>query len=333
MKVNDFIAKLKNADTARTRYVTGGIGQPLTKANRDRLIAQYPKNASRDLPVDSNCWAFDCIGVIKAILWGWSNTKYGSNGVPDTDETTFFNKYCTEQTTDFTQARDGWAVWTKGHIGVIIDADKHLAVECTPKWDNGVQITAVGNLGAVKGYNTRTWTKCAKISFVDYGTNKTETAAKKTNEEIAAEVLAGKWGNGNARKSALIKAGYDYATIQSLVNASAKKTTTTKKTNEEIVAEVIAGKWGNGAVRKSKLTKAGYDYATIQKLVDAKLKGNTETVKTVTANALNIRAGASTNNAVIGVVTKGTKLTLVSTKNGWGELKDNKGWVSLDWVK
>ena len=44
------------------------------------------------------------------------------------------------------------------------------------------------------------------------------TATKKSNEEIAKEVVAGKWGNGNARKTALTKAGYDYKTIQSLVN-------------------------------------------------------------------------------------------------------------------
>lgn len=46
----------------------------------------------------------------------------------------------------------------------------------------------------------------------------TSTTVKKSNEEIAKEVIAGKWGNGNARKTALTKAGYDYKTIQSLVN-------------------------------------------------------------------------------------------------------------------
>lgn len=46
----------------------------------------------------------------------------------------------------------------------------------------------------------------------------TSTTVKKRNEEIAKEVVAGKWGNGNARKTALTKAGYDYKTIQTLVN-------------------------------------------------------------------------------------------------------------------
>lgn len=46
----------------------------------------------------------------------------------------------------------------------------------------------------------------------------TSTTKKKSNEELAKEVVAGKWGNGNTRKTALTKAGYDYKTIQSLVN-------------------------------------------------------------------------------------------------------------------
>lgn len=46
----------------------------------------------------------------------------------------------------------------------------------------------------------------------------TSTTVKKSNKEIAKEVIAGKWGNGNARKTALTKAGYDYKIIQSLVN-------------------------------------------------------------------------------------------------------------------
>lgn len=46
----------------------------------------------------------------------------------------------------------------------------------------------------------------------------TSTTVKKSNKEIAKEVVAGKWGNGNARKTALTKAGYNYKIIQSLVN-------------------------------------------------------------------------------------------------------------------
>lgn len=42
---------------------------------------------------------------------------------------------------------------------------------------------------------------------------------KKSNDEIATEVINGNWGNGADRKNALTNAGYDYAVIQSIVNA------------------------------------------------------------------------------------------------------------------
>ncbi len=54
-----------------------------------------------------------------------------------------------------------------GHIGVYIG--NGLAVECTPIWKDGVQITAVGNIGRKAGYNTRTWTNHGKLKFIDYG--------------------------------------------------------------------------------------------------------------------------------------------------------------------
>ena len=44
------------------------------------------------------------------------------------------------------------------------------------------------------------------------------TPAKKTNTDIAKEVLAGKWGNGDSRKVNLEKAGYNYNAIQAEVN-------------------------------------------------------------------------------------------------------------------
>ena len=42
-------------------------------------------------------------------------------------------------------------------------------------------------------------------------------------EEIAKEVIAGKWGNGAQRKAALTKAGYDYTLVQQVVNKLVKK--------------------------------------------------------------------------------------------------------------
>lgn len=46
--------------------------------------------------------------------------------------------------------------------------------------------------------------------------------AKKSNEEIAKEVIKGLWGNGLERKQKLTANGYDYATIQAIVNSMLK---------------------------------------------------------------------------------------------------------------
>lgn len=46
---------------------------------------------------------------------------------------------------------------------------------------------------------------------------------KKSNLEIAKEVINGKWGNGAERKNKLTQAGYSYSAIQELVNELLRK--------------------------------------------------------------------------------------------------------------
>lgn len=41
----------------------------------------------------------------------------------------------------------------------------------------------------------------------------------KTNQQIAKEVIQGKWGNDEDRKRRLREAGYNYESVQSIVNA------------------------------------------------------------------------------------------------------------------
>lgn len=46
---------------------------------------------------------------------------------------------------------------------------------------------------------------------------------KKTTREIALEVIAGNWGNGVERKNRLTAAGYNYRTVQNMVNKILKE--------------------------------------------------------------------------------------------------------------
>ena len=92
------------------------------------------------------------------------------------------------------------------------------------------------------------------------------SAPKKSVAEIAKEVIAGQWGNGDDRKNRIKAAGYDYDTVQKEVNAQLG--VKPQKSVTEVAKEVIAGKWGNGETRKQKLKAAGYDYAAVQKKVN-----------------------------------------------------------------
>lgn len=101
------------------------------------------------------------------------------------------------------------------------------------------------------------------ICFTDYSKKK---PVEKNIDQLADEVLAGKWDNGAERERLLTAAGYDYNAVQKRVNEKLYK-----KTVDEIAVEVIAGLWGNGAERKEKLTEAGYDYSEVQKRVNEML--------------------------------------------------------------
>lgn len=85
---------------------------------------------------------------------------------------------------------------------------------------------------------------------------------KKSNDVVAAEVVKGEWGNGDARIKRLKQAGYNPAVIQVLVNKILR--VQPKKSVTVMAREVIAGKWGNGDARKQKLKAAGYDYNRVQ---------------------------------------------------------------------
>lgn len=102
------------------------------------------------------------------------------------------------------------------------------------------------------------------ICFFDYAKSAPE---KKTVDELADEVIAGKWDNGAERERLLTAAGYDYNAVQKRVNEKLYK-----KTVDEIAVEVISGLWGNGAERKERLNEAGYDYSEVQRKVNEILK-------------------------------------------------------------
>ena len=111
------------------------------------------------------------------------------------------------------------------------------------------------------------------VSNTSTNSGNTSTKPSKTVDELAREVIAGKWGNGADRKNRLTEAGYNYSEVQARVDEIlAPAPAPAKKSVDEIAKEVIRGEWGNGADRKKRLTDAGYDYAEVQARVNEYFK-------------------------------------------------------------
>ena len=100
----------------------------------------------------------------------------------------------------------------------------------------------------------------------------TPVPMRKTNDEIAAEVMRGAWGNNDDRKARLKAAGYDYDAIQAIVNK-----VYVRRPDDVVATEVIAGKWGIGEDRRTRLESQGYNYNAIQTIVNKKLNAPTST--------------------------------------------------------
>lgn len=162
----------------KTLYILGCFGAPMNAKNRKRYSTnlsynQQPDRAAKIQAAGEDTFGFDCVCMIKGLLWGWNGDKskvyggaiYASNGVPDLGADTMF-EHCADISTDFSCLEAGEAVWRSGHIGIYIGDG--LAVEATPLWDDGVQITAVANMGKKDGYHVRQWTKHGKLPYVSY---------------------------------------------------------------------------------------------------------------------------------------------------------------------
>lgn len=98
--------------------------------------------------------------------------------------------------------------------------------------------------------------------------------AKKSVDQIAAEVIAGDWGNGVDRSRRLMAAGYSPTEVQNAVNRrlGTSKPVAVRPSIGLLADQVIKGQWGSGLDRQRRLIAAGYDFAAVQAEVNRRLK-------------------------------------------------------------
>ena len=91
-------------------------------------------------------------------------------------------------------------------------------------WDNVVRNGRIRITNAVSRVGVAGQVTCwINIDDVSLSASATTTTSKpqpvlKSVDEVAREVIAGKWGNGADRKARLTQAGYDYSAVQARVN-------------------------------------------------------------------------------------------------------------------
>lgn len=166
--------------------------------------------------------------------------------------------------------------WFRNYLQVSTIASYGYSIWCAKYSTNKPNITSnydiwqYSSTGRINGINGN-----VDMNYMYNNIIGSQPTNEKTIDELAKEVIAGKYGNGEVRKKAL---GDKYNQVQERVNQLLKQP---KKSVEEIAKEVIAGKWGNGNDRKNRLTNAGYNYNEVQNKVNSLLGSNNKVYYTI----------------------------------------------------
>lgn len=187
----DAIVREKHASAIEAACANNNIGYGQGDRNTLNTLA---KTVGYDLSRVGKCNC-DCSSLqhVAAVASGASGVTYGNNGWTTTTMKSALQKAGYKIITD------------RGYL-----ADKEYCVR------GAIYVKAGSHTvcGLDKG-------ECYKKTLNRAGISQT-VAALKSVEQVAREVIAGKWGNGSDRKKRLEAAGYNYAQVQAAVNKICK---------------------------------------------------------------------------------------------------------------
>ena len=183
MTNQDFVKTLKDIAASKTVYMWGTFGSPVTETIIHQKVAQYPNRYSSGRQshlhslIGKGYFAFDCVGLIKGVLWGWNGdigksnggAVYTSNGVPDTTASGIMNACKNVSTNISADMPVGSALYATDHIGIYAGDGK--VIECT-----------LGDLGdgvVITSLSARNWLKHGLLPYIDYVTDAPERKAEK----------------------------------------------------------------------------------------------------------------------------------------------------------
>ena len=178
------------------------------------------------------------------------------------------------------------------HIGIVTQTGSSSFVVTEGNTSGGKVATRTMQVNGryIRGFIAPDYAAIAKaLGGETIPTENDPDTTTKSIEEIAKEVIAGKWGNGSERRTRLQAAGYAYSTVQDKVN--------------ELMAAASGGSSTPAAPAKPAEEPA-------KKVMYAeKFDRGIAGAYTVNATAgLNIRYGPGTGYGIIKAISKGTKV-------------------------
>lgn len=219
---------IRIAKNYKTSYMLGAFGFQATNKNIKRLLNQCPENYSWLAKAENADWLFDCSGLVKAIYWNWNGSddvyggaKYCSNGLNDLNDEGL-KSMCSDVSSNFSNIQVGELLFTSGHVGIYVG--NGMAVEATPSWNGGVQISAVGNIGTVAGLPTRNWKCHGKFKLISYSvSNSTSTPQQQVNykQAVPAQYFSAGYAGtytvtSNVGVNVRTNAGTEYSIIKAI---------------------------------------------------------------------------------------------------------------------
>lgn len=155
------------------------------------------------------------------IAWNWNNTKHQDRNLPDG---CFVPIWWTGGTGNY------------GHVAVAKRTGNRIQIWSSPyrhkpyfDYFEGELNATIDNVSRIYGVSYAGWTETMNTTrIVEWVT----PPQLKPNEEIAAEVWRDMWGKGQDRINRLTSAGYDWRTIQALIDKGVGKPVEQPKVEE-----------------------------------------------------------------------------------------------------